>query len=200
MQAETKSPMTMVPEYAYHLLRAALNLFTKIPGELDADESARARQQADKTFDIETLVLSSGEAADVIIGDAQVDADLGEIAGRYPSGEDLIRDLEDNNLDEAALRRALHRELRFDAVMRKIGARHAKVNDIDVRLYYEMNKERFELPQKREARRNQRACQGGLRPLIVDRLGQREQRVCLAERPFGSGSVSSSSQQRRILP
>lgn len=144
--------MTADPEYAYHLLRAALDLFKKPPGQLDPVQAAHARRQADKSFEIESLVLSSSEAVDVAIPDSQLAAAVAEIADRYASREDFLRDLEANDLDADTLRGALLRELIFDAVMQKIGARHARVGDLDVRLYYEMNKERFTIPEKREAR------------------------------------------------
>jgi peptidyl-prolyl cis-trans isomerase C len=143
---------TAPSEYAYHLLRASLDGFRKSPGMLEPAELARARRQADKTYDLECLVLSSSEAAEVVIADGQVAAALAEIAGRYESQDALLLDLEGNGLDGATLRRALHRELLFDAVMQRIGSRHAAVHDLDVRLFYEVHKGKFEQPEKRRVR------------------------------------------------
>ena len=143
---------TLPSAYAYHLLRASLDNFKKNPGMLDPAELGRARRQADKTYDLECLVLSTPEAAEVLVADEQMEAALAEIAARYESHEAMLLDLERNDLDEASLRRALQRELLFDGVMQRVGSRHAAVHDLDVRLFYEVHKKKFELPEKREVR------------------------------------------------
>lgn len=139
-------------EYNYHLLRAALGAYRKNLAQLDGEESAQVQHRAAQSYAIESLVLSTPEAAMVQIEDGQVSSAVGEIASRYPDHAALIADLERNGLDQETLIRSLHRELLFDAVMQRVGARHAAVDELDVHLYYEMHRERFAVPEKRTAR------------------------------------------------
>ena len=105
------------PGYQYHLLRGALERFSKNLAQLNEGELVQARSQADKTYSLESLVLSSAEATELIIPPEQVDAALSEVSSRYPDRSAFIEDLATNGLDEDHLRQALHRELVFDSVM-----------------------------------------------------------------------------------
>lgn len=140
------------PEFSYHLLRFALEQFSRNPGELAPDQYLQVRQRADKSYQLESLVLSSPEAEGLVIPGDQVDTALATVAGRYTDEHEFLADLEANGLDPMGLRRALHRELLFDAVMQRVAAKSASINEIDVRLFYEMHRERFELPELRVAR------------------------------------------------
>lgn len=140
------------PAFAYHLLKVALNSFKKSPFQLNAEELQQARKSAGKSHDLESLVLASREAADVLIAASQLDAAVSEVAGRYADSEEFHRDLSRNGLDEAGLREALRRELVFDGVMQRIGAKSPQVDDLDVRLFYEIHHDRFTAPEKRSAR------------------------------------------------
>ncbi len=139
-------------EYGYHLLPAAQERYQRNPEALDPDQLAQARRQADRTFDLEDLVLGAPEARGIVIPEPQLDAALAEIAGRYPDPADLADDLARNGLDQAGLRRALHRELTFDAVMARVGARATTLGDLDLRLFYELHRDRFTRPERRGVR------------------------------------------------
>ena len=137
------------PEYAYHLLRASLEEFKKDYGRLDPAQRQEAERRAERSLEIESLALASSEALEVVIDEAQLEAAFAEVAGRYASCEELADDLARNGFDEEGLRVALRRELRFDAVMRRVGARRAEVNDLDVRLFYELHRDRFSRQERR---------------------------------------------------
>lgn len=156
-------------EYRYHLLRAAQELYRRNPSALDPNQFIEARRQADKTFDLEDLVLGAPEARGLVIAQTQLDAALAEIAGRYPDPTLLSRDgqyprgarsgpwefaedLARNGLDETVLRRALQRELAFDAVMARVAARAPSIGDLDLRLFYELHRDRFTRPERRTVR------------------------------------------------
>lgn len=141
-----------LPGYRYHLLRGALERFSKNLAELDEAEMAEARAQADRTWALESRVLGSPEASDVVIPAGQVDAALAEVAERYPDSQALRRDLAANGLDETRLRQALYRELAFDSVMQRVAARRPTVSQIDARLYYELHPEKFVEPERRSVR------------------------------------------------
>ncbi len=157
------------PEYRYHLLRAAQERYQRNPSALDPEQGAEARRQADKTFELEELVLGAPEARGLVISETQLDAALAEIAGRYPdpplldsdgqyprgarSGpSEFAEDLARNGLDEALLRRALQRELAFDAVMARVAARAPSIGELDLRLFYELHRDRFTRPERRTVR------------------------------------------------
>lgn len=140
------------PAYRYHLLRNALETFQKNLPHLDEKEFNRVCQRADRSFQLESLALQSPEASQIIIPPARVEMALQEIADRYPNDEDFTIDLSQNGLTPDTLRQALHRELLFDGILQKIAARSIAINDIDVQLYYEMNRSRFLQPETRLVR------------------------------------------------
>ncbi|MEJ2406047.1 MAG: nitrogen fixation protein NifM [Candidatus Thiodiazotropha sp.] len=138
--------------FNYHMLRNALSCYKKNLTQLDPHEYDQVTHSATKSYDLESLVIQSPEAENLIISDAQLDASLQEVASRYPNREEYLRDLESNGLDEEGLKAALHRELLFDAVMQKVAAKSADVNDLDIHLFYEMHHERFQMPELRTVR------------------------------------------------
>lgn len=140
------------PGYQYHLLRGALERFSRNVAELDDKQLAEARRQADKTYGLESLVLSSAEARDVVIPETQVDEAFGEVLARYPGRPAFESDLAANGLNDEQLRQALRRELAFDSVMQRIASRRLSVSQIDARLYYELHPDKFVVPEQRVAR------------------------------------------------
>lgn len=140
------------PTFAYHLLRAALDSYQKNPSALGDDERAKVSRKARQTYQLEDRVMASPEAAGVVIDPGQLDRAVAEVRSRYESEQAFDQDLARNGLQQETLRDALHRELRFDAVLQKVGARHTDVNELDIALFYEMHRERFHLPEKRVAR------------------------------------------------
>lgn len=140
------------PVYRYHLLRNALESFQKNLPQLDDKEFNRVQQRADRSFMLESLALQSPEASQTIILPERIDQAVQEIAERYPNDEDFVQDLAQNGLTPDALRQALQRELLFDGVLQKVASRSITINDIDIQLYYEMNKERFAQPETRTVR------------------------------------------------
>lgn len=143
---------TVRPEYRYHLLRAAAERFQLGLWALDATQGAEVDRQARRTFELEDLVLGSPEAGSVVILAEQVEAAVSELRVRYPEADDFASDLEQNGMDLSALRSALRRELQFDAVMQQVGSRHAAVEELEERLFYEAHRERFTTPERRTAR------------------------------------------------
>ena len=140
------------PAFNYHLLRNALQGFSKNLSQLEPVEFRQVRDKASKSFALESLVLASPEAEGVTITASQLDASIAEVLSRYPGPDAFREDLAANGLDEAGLRQALYRELLFDGVMQKVSAKSARVSDLDARLFYEMHHERFERPEQRTAR------------------------------------------------
>lgn len=139
-------------ELRYHLLRAALERFQCDLVALSESQRSQVEGQARRTFDLESLVLSSCEAGEVVIPEERLTAAVEELRGRYPGPDAFEEDLARNGLDRDLLRRALRRELIFDAVMRRVGAYAPPLTEVEERLFYELHSERFSAPERRAAR------------------------------------------------
>lgn len=140
------------PEYAYHILRGALETFHKGVSELTDNERKRVYRQADRTYSLESRVLASPEAQGVVIPSEELEQSISELSGRYASHEEFVQDLNRNGVTEDTLAKALRRELMFNAVMQKLASQASTVSDVDIELFYEMHVERFDIPEVRHAR------------------------------------------------
>ncbi|MFP4495702.1 MAG: hypothetical protein ACLFN3_07255, partial [Halochromatium sp.] len=138
--------------YRYHLLRTATARYQRNIPALSHAELAEAERQAKRSFALEEQVLNSDEARDVLIPDTQVQRALQAVKQRYQSQSEFEADLERNGLNARQLRQALRRELIFDAVMQRVGARHAPITETDERLFFELHRARFDTPETRAAR------------------------------------------------
>ncbi len=136
----------------YHLLRAALDAGKPNLGSLGAEELQALEPKARRSQALESLVLSSPEAADTLIPESRIEQAVAEVRGRYESNQAFVDDLAGNGLDEPQLRRALQRELMFDGIMQRVAARRPAITEVDERLFFEMHRERFTQPEQRTAR------------------------------------------------
>ena len=136
----------------YHLLRAASERFGVAPGALSDAQRREAERQARRTYEIELRVLASREASGLVIPPALVQAAVTRIRARYPDAEAFVADLGRNDLDPDTLAAALRRELTFDSIMQRVAARQPGVDEINLRLYYELHRGRFTSPERRLVR------------------------------------------------
>lgn len=150
----------------YNLLRAALSLFKKTPAELAEEELKQAKIQALNEFRIESRVLNSPEAASVIITEQEVekayqeirdryyDDDYRDVGGRAMHGaiaEDaFFSDLEKNQLDNASLLAALHRQCKVNTVLEFVARNAPDINEVEIGIYYHLHAEQFNRPERRE--------------------------------------------------
>ncbi len=174
-------------EFNYHLLRNALNEFGKNLEQLSSGEYEQVYRKAVRSYELESLVLASPQAEGLVIPDEQLNQSMTGVAARYDSHEEFLQDLQTNGLDEDGLRHALCCELMFDAVMQRVAAESAPVSDVDVRLFYEMHRERFQQPERRVARHilitvnpdfpeNTREAARARMELVVEKLAGRANR------------------------
>ena len=140
------------PEFNYHMLRIALSLHSRNLSDLDPCQYQQVWHKSIQSYELESLVLASPEAKALMIREDRVEDALQQVATRYADEDEFLADLQANSLDPDCVRRALRRELTFDGAMRRVACRAAKVNDVDMRLFYEMHIERFETPELRAAR------------------------------------------------
>ncbi|MCU7939575.1 MAG: nitrogen fixation protein NifM [gamma proteobacterium symbiont of Bathyaustriella thionipta] len=151
-QTQELSQEEHLPEFNYHMLRYALDVFKKNTAQLMPDEYDSVYYKAKKSFDLESLVIESPEAEGVIIPAQQIEESFSAVASRYESHADLIQDLKTNALDEVSLRQAIYRELLFDSIMQRVSANIKEVTEVDIQLFYEMHRERFDTPEMRLTR------------------------------------------------
>ena len=137
---------------AYLMLKTAHNLYGKGPSALEPAELERIKQIATRQFDLESRVLVTDEARDVVVPQATLDAALAEIRGRYENEDELEDDLAGNGLSIPMFSAALEEELKVEGVLEKVGSHAAKVSDIDIELYYHYHPEQFQRPETRIAR------------------------------------------------
>lgn len=134
----------------YNLLRAALSLFKKTPAELAGDELTQAKIQALNEFKIESRVLNTSEAASVIITDQEIQQAFQEIRDRYDDDDAFISDLEKNQLDNASLLTALHRQCKVNTVLEFVARNAPDINEVEIGIYYHLHAEQFNRPERRE--------------------------------------------------
>jgi peptidyl-prolyl cis-trans isomerase C len=140
------------PVFAYHLLRCAVEKYQKPINELDQKQYDDVNKRAEKSYALESLVLSSPEARDIIIPDEDVNRAVDEIALRYEDNDSFLEDMKRNQLDREILRQALQRELVFNAVMEMVARNSVRSSDLDIRVFYELHRDRFTSPEARVAR------------------------------------------------
>ncbi len=134
----------------YNLLRAALALFKKTPAELAEDELKQAKIQALNEFRIESRVLNTPEAASVIITDQEIQQAFQEIRDRYDDEDAFFSDLEKNQLDNASLLAALHRQCKVNTVLELVASHSPNISEVEIGIYYHMHAEQFNRPERRE--------------------------------------------------
>jgi len=134
----------------YNLLRAALSLFKKTPAELAEDELKQAKIQALNEFRIESRVLNTPEAASVIITEQEIQQAFQEIRDRYDDEDTFFSDLEKNQLDNASLLAALHRQCKVNTVLEFVARNAPEINEVEIGIYYHLHAEQFNRPERRE--------------------------------------------------
>jgi peptidyl-prolyl cis-trans isomerase C len=191
-----RAPAAEDGAYRYHLLRAANERFQCSLAALQDSQRQVVEHLARQTFALEERVLAAPEARAVVIPESQVQRAYAEVRARYDGEHGFAADLARNGLDRAGLRRALLRELTFDAIMRRVGARHVPITETDERLCYELHRDHFRSPEQRDARHllitinadydeNRRESAQARLAAIAAELGSDETRPTGAT-PFGS--------------
>ena len=137
---------------AYLVLKAAQKLFGKAPYALQQSEKAQVQKLAEHQHNLQSRVLVTAEARDVVVPKASLDAAMAEIRSRYKSNDEFVEDLARNDLDQDGFEAAMERELKVEAILEKVGTRAARVSDVDVELYYLYHPDQFRRPETRTAR------------------------------------------------
>ncbi|MBF0218172.1 MAG: nitrogen fixation protein NifM [Gammaproteobacteria bacterium] len=142
----------MINPYNYHLLRIALEQFGQPPQLLSQENYQLALSRAKKSYQIEAQVLTQPEAQQQQILPAQIDHAIKQLQQRYADADAFKTALSEHQLDETALREALERELRFNAVMQDIAALPVELSEMQLKAFYQQQSQRFNRPEQRHAR------------------------------------------------
>ncbi len=147
--SSTESSIHIEP---YMLLRASLSMFEKTPEQLDETQFSSLKEHAQKEQAIESLILSSPEAAKVVVTDIELERALSEIKGRFDDDQAFANELANNDLSIDSLTEALKRQCKVENVMELVGSRAATMSEVEAGIYYYMHLEKFRRAEHRTAR------------------------------------------------
>ena len=137
---------------AFHAFRIALARFGRTPDRLDPARRARLGPLAEKAMAVERRVLSSSRAGECVPADADVLAAVAEAEKACGGKAAFASVLAANGLTRMAFAAGAARELRFDAVMRGVGAAAPDPAESEIRAFFERHADRFRLPETRTLR------------------------------------------------
>lgn len=137
---------------SYLTLKLSQELFRKPPENLAPEEKKRVETVVARQVKIEQKILSTPEAAQVVLPQSSVEQAFDEIKSRYESEDDFLADLERSGLDCERLMASIERDLKFDAVLDRIASQIVEVTDTDIEIFYHMHRDRFKKPETRTLR------------------------------------------------
>lgn len=137
---------------SYLRLKLSQELYRKPPSMLEPVERQRVDSVAARQRSIEQRILSSAEAAQVVLPASSLSQALAEVRGRYGSDEEFLADIESSGLDHEGLMTAIERDLKFDAILDGVASRIADVSETDIEIFYLMHRDKFCRPENRSLR------------------------------------------------
>ena len=137
---------------SYLRLKLSQELFHKPPAMLEPVERRRVESVAARQLSIEQRILSSAEAAQVVLPASSLSQALAEVRGRYSSDDEFLADIESSGLDQDGLMNAIERDLKFDAILDGVASRIVDVSETDIEIFYLMHREKFHRPENRTLR------------------------------------------------
>ena len=137
---------------SYLRLKLSQELYRKPPSMLEPVERQRVDSVAARQRSIEQRILSSAEAAQVVLPASSLSQALAEVRGRYGSDEEFLADIESSGLDHEGLMSAIGRDLKFDAILDGVASRIADVSETDIEIVYLMHRDKFCRPETRTLR------------------------------------------------
>ncbi|MEH6825386.1 MAG: nitrogen fixation protein NifM [Motiliproteus sp.] len=146
-----KLPSHYAQDHAYYLLRAAQHHFQLQPHELSAEQHQWLETRVSNQQVMEANVLSSAEAANVIVPDELLRKALAEIEAQYEDVAALQDDLQRVDLTLSTLGELLERQLRVELILERQAATVAAASKADARHYYESHPQQFTQPERRQA-------------------------------------------------
>jgi len=140
------------PDLRYSVLRTSLDKFETPPYELSSENLNIVIKQVEKEREIQSRILSSNEAMDVILTEESIDRAFDEVCKRYDNKDDFYEDLKRNNLDETQFKKSLSRDIKVETVLERVSSSFSEISDIDIMIYYHMHFKKMIKPEIRKAR------------------------------------------------
>lgn len=128
---------------SYLRLKLSQELFHKPPASLEPLERQRVDSVAARQLTIEQRILSSAEAAQVVLPASSLSQALAEVRRRYSSDDEFLADIESSGLDQEGLMNAIERDLKFDAILDRVASRIVDVSETDIEIFYLMHRDKF---------------------------------------------------------
>ncbi len=141
----------LVEADAYITMKTSLALFEQVPNELTSSQQQELARVVSKTQAIQQKVLSSQEAKQVVIDDAQLDKALVVLQQNFDSQQAYKKALEDNLLNPEMLRQAIKNELSSEAVLTLVSKDIPAVTEQQAEQFYYQHPEKFQQVARREA-------------------------------------------------
>lgn len=137
---------------AYLTLKHAQALYSAPPEQLSPEQLEKVDKVVARQREIETRILSSRQAAHVIVGEEALDRGIAEISGRFENEADFHADLARQGLSIESLRHEIERELRVEAVLETVSSRVPHVTEQEIEIFYRLHAKRFFTPERRTIR------------------------------------------------
>lgn len=135
---------------AYYALRAAQHYFDKPPEQLDTTQRQWLRDAVKRQQQMESQVLASPEAAQVVVPDEQLRRAMDEVQAQYEDSDAFLDDLGDYDLTVSQLSDLLERQLRVEMVIERQSAAVEPAGLEAARAYYDANPDKFVKPERRQ--------------------------------------------------
>lgn len=142
----------MKPNSAYLELKLAWALHNCRPEELAPEAQVKLKRTAEAQQRLESLILSSPEAAQMVVAESELTARIAAIQQRYPDEASFLADLQALGLDLAALSQQASRDLHLEAVLERIASRATPASETDAEIYYRLHPQAFTQPERRVVR------------------------------------------------
>jgi peptidyl-prolyl cis-trans isomerase C len=136
----------------YLALKLSHQLYQKGPDQLDEGERKRVATIAARQQEIEQRILGSVNGALAVLPEASVAACVKDIQDRYPDEPEFEADLARSGLTVDALRAAIERDLKVEAVLELVAAATPPVSDTEAEIFYLQHLDRFRKPETRSLR------------------------------------------------
>jgi len=136
----------------YLSIKFAKALYDSTPDALDNEQRERVAAAALRARELEQRILSSREAAGVVIGAEAIAKSLAEVSERFASKEDFAQELARYGLSHDAFSEEIARSVRVDAVLERISAQIQTVSTTDIEIFYLVHRERFRVQERRTMR------------------------------------------------
>jgi peptidyl-prolyl cis-trans isomerase C len=150
MQPETDNKQND-PIFSFHLMKFAVEDFQKNSDNLTNDEYSLVFQRAKEEMLLHQIILTSTEAACVVIPPPVLQQTLNAIIAESPSDEAFRNMLAANNLQLSDYAQALHNDLRVETILGKISSSVESITSAEMRRFYSNHKMNFKREEQRHA-------------------------------------------------